>query len=90
MFLARIKRLTHYHYSRFELLQNVISYGHLEDYRLKLIRFDRKFCLDLTKSAHFMYMTCVVVHDLIKKNYDKLAEFKNMAEDSKEADNFYC
>ena len=79
-----------YHYARFDSLKSVISYGHLEDYRLKLVRLDRTFCGDLAKSADFMYMTCVLVHDFVKKNYDKLAEFKNMTEDGKECDNFYC
>ncbi|KAI2811674.1 Proteasome activator complex subunit 3 [Blomia tropicalis] len=89
---GKIRTLNKYHYTRTELLQNVICYGHVEDYRVRLVRLDRRYCHFLLQSVDLIYKTYVIVYDLIKKNYDKLSEFKSMADfdTNKEMDCLYC
>lgn len=84
-----ISDLNGYYDNRLAHLQQIISYSHLEDYRLTLVRFEERFCFKLSAAVNFMYMTVVLVYDVVKKNQDKLAEYRNMAEENKESYDFF-
>lgn len=81
--------MTNYYDYRFAHLKQIISYPHLEDYRLTLVRFEERYCFKVSAAVNFMYMTMVLVHDMVKKNQDKLAEYRSMAEETKESYDFF-
>lgn len=84
-----INELIKYYDGRFAHLQKIITYPHLDDYRLSLVRFDERYCSKLSSAVNFMYMAVVLVHDMVKKNQDKLAEYRIMAEETKESYDFF-
>lgn len=84
-----INELIKYYDGRFAHLQKIITYPHLDDYHLSLVRFDERYCFKLSSAVNFMYMAVVLVHDMVKKNQDKLAEYRIMAEETKESYDFF-
>lgn len=65
--------------TRSEIVSDIFKLGHIEENRLKLNRFDKKYNLILQKSVNDIYYIYVVIFDLFKKNYNQIMEFKNLA-----------
>lgn len=72
-------KFINYNVTRSEIVSDIFKLGHIEENRLKLNRFDKKYNLILQKSVNDIYYIYVVIFDLFKKNYNQIMEFKNLA-----------
>lgn len=72
---SRRQELVLYHANRFDKIRNALIYGHLEHYRRLVAVFDQRHCHWLVTMYNKLYRHHVLVHDLMGKVRDKVAQF---------------
>lgn len=70
-----------YNSQRADILTDICKLNHVEDFRLKLERYDYSYSMILLKAVNDIYTTYLVVYTLFRKNLDQIIEFRNVVND---------